>query len=135
MDFLHALVVGSVYLLGFVGKSSHFGMVEIVAVFLCDILVCMVQKYLVESNHHHQMINNLYDRVFVAYSYFIEKIGNFRYDPVEDVDNLGNLLSWLMYLEDSNSENIRRSACFSEEVDLFLMDSRNYNCVLQNCFS
>ena len=85
----------------------------------------MVQKYLVESNHHHQMICNLYDKVFVVYSYFVEKMGNFHYNPVEVVDNLGNLLNWLMYLGDSNSEKIRGSACFFEEVDLFLMDLRN----------
>ena len=44
MSFVYALVVDSAYLLDFVGKSSYFGMVEIVAVFVCDILVYMVQK-------------------------------------------------------------------------------------------
>ena len=34
-------------------------------------------------------------------------MGNFHYYPVEGVDFLGNLLNWSMYLEDSNSENIR----------------------------
>ena len=38
MGFVYAFDVGFVYLLGFVGKFSYFGMVEIVAVFVCDIL-------------------------------------------------------------------------------------------------
>ena len=53
------------------------------------------------------MINNLRNKVFVVYSYFVEKMGNFHYDPVEGVDYLGNLLNWSMYLEGSNNENIR----------------------------
>ena len=133
MVFVYVLVVDSVFLLSFVGKSSHFEMIEIVAVFVCNILECMVQKYLVESNHH-QMISNLYNKVFVAYSYFVEKMGNFHYNLMEGVDNLGSLLSWLMYWGDFNSENIRGSAFFFEEVDLIMRDLRNYSCVLQNCF-
>ena len=86
-------------------------MVEIVTVFVCKILVCMVQKCLVDDNHHHQMINNLINKVFVVYSWFVEKMDNFHYNPVEGVDNLGNLLNWSMYLGDSNSENIRGFAC------------------------
>ena len=105
------MVVDSVYLLDFVGKSSYFGMVEIVAVFLYNLLACMVQKSLVDDNHHLQMLNNLFNKMFVVYSYFVEKMGNFYYNPVEGVDNLGNLLNWSMYLEDSNSENIRGFAC------------------------
>ena len=66
----------------------------------------MVQKYLVDSNHH-QMISNLCYKVFVVYSYFVEKMGIFHYNPVEGVDYLENLLNWSMYLEDSNNENIR----------------------------
>ena len=34
-------------------------------------------------------------------------MGNFHYNPLEDVDFLKNLLKESMYLEDSNSENIR----------------------------
>ena len=89
------------------GKSSYFEMVEIVAVFVCDILVYMVQKCLVDDNHHHQMINNLCKNVFVVYFYFNEKMGNFHYNSVEGVEFLGKLLNWSMYLEDSNSENLR----------------------------
>ena len=53
------------------------------------------------------MISNLCNKVFAVYSYFVEKMGNFHYYPVEGVDFLRNLLNWLMYLEDSNNENIR----------------------------
>ena len=103
MGFVYALVVDFAYLLDFVGKSSYFGMVEMVAIFLCDILVFVGQKCLVDDNHDHQRIGNLCNKVFVVYSYFVEKMGNFHYDPVEGVDYLGNLLNWLMYLEDSNN--------------------------------
>ena len=82
-------------------------MVEIDAVFVCDILVYMVQKCLADNNHHHQMISSLCYKLFVVYSYFAEKMGNFHYNPVEGVDFLRNLLNWSMYLEDSNSENKR----------------------------
>ena len=56
-------------------------MIEVVAVFVCDIPVYMVQKYLVENNHYHQMIDNLYNKVFFFF-YFVEKMDNFHYDPV-----------------------------------------------------
>ena len=82
-------------------------MVEIFAVSVCDILEYMVQKYLVDSNHHHQMISNLCYNEFVVYYYFVEKMGNFHYNPVEGVDYLENLLNWSMYLDDSNNENTR----------------------------
>ena len=93
MGFVYALVVDSAYPLDFVGKFSYFGMVEIVAVSVCNILYYMMQKYLVDSNHHHQMISNLFHKVFVFYSYFVEKMGNFHYNPVESVDYLKNLLN------------------------------------------
>ena len=38
MGFVYALVIDSVYPLDFVGEFSYFGMVEIVAVSVCDIL-------------------------------------------------------------------------------------------------
>ena len=82
-------------------------MVEIVAVFVCNIILYMVQKFLVDDNHHHQVINKLCNKVFVVYFYFVEKMGNFHYNHVEGVDFPGNLLNWSMYLEDFNSENIR----------------------------
>ena len=96
MGFVYALVVGSAYLLNFVGKFSCFGMVEMVAIFVCNILVYMVQKCLVDNNHHHQMIRNLCNKVIVVYSYFVEKMGNFHYDPVKVLDYLENLLNWSM---------------------------------------
>ena len=105
MSFVYALVVDSAYLLDFVGKPSYFGMVEIVAVFVCDSLVYMVQKCLVDDNHQHQMISNMCNNVFVVYSYFVYSY--FHYNPAEGVDYLENLLNWSMYLEDSNNENIR----------------------------
>ena len=79
------MVVDSAYLLDFVSKSSYFGMVEIVAVFVCNILVYMVQKRLVVNNHH-RVISNPYDEVLVFFFYFVERMGNFHYDPVEDVN-------------------------------------------------
>ena len=83
------MVVDFVYQLGFVSKFLHFGMLEFVEVFVCDILVCMVQKYLVEINHHHQMIKSLCNRVFVAHSFFVEQMDSFRYDLAEDVNSRG----------------------------------------------
>ena len=100
---VYALVVDSVYLFDFVGKLSYFGMAEIVVVFVCDILVYTVQKYRFENSHHHLMINSLNNRVFVAYFYFVGKMGNFHCDLVEGVNYFENLLNWLVYLGDSNS--------------------------------
>ena len=54
----------------------------------------MVQKYVVDDNHRHQMINSLCYMVYVVYFYFVEKMGNFHYNPVEGVDYLENLLNW-----------------------------------------
>ena len=128
-------MVGSfVYQLGFVGKSLQFEMLEFVEVFVCDILVYMVQKYLVDNNRHHRMINSLYNRVFVVYFYFVEKLDSFRYDPVRDVDGLGSLLSLLMYLGNSIFLKLNDLAYFFEEDELFVMDLRNYYCLLVNVF-
>ena len=82
MYFVYAFVVYFVHLLGFVGKFLYFEMVEIVAVFVCDILYYMVQKYLVGDNHLHRMINSLYYMVYVGYFCFVERMGNFQYIPV-----------------------------------------------------
>ena len=75
------VVVGSEYLVGFQEKLFY---IECVVVFVYDTLVCMVQKYLV--NDHHRWIHNPYGEVFVVNFYFVEKMDNFHYDPVEDVD-------------------------------------------------
>ena len=82
------------------------------------------------------MISNFCYKVFVVYSYFVEKMDNFHYIPVEGVDYLGNLLNWSMSLEDSNNENIRGLSFvyFFGGVDLFLIDVHNYSCVLKRCF-
>ena len=79
-------------------------MYKVFALLVCDILGYTVQKYLVVNNHH-QMINNLYDEVLAFYFYFAERMGNFHYDPVEDVSLFKNLLSWLLLLGCPNSEN------------------------------
>ena len=76
------MVANFVYQLGFVDKSLHFGMLDFVEVFVCNVLVYMVQKYLVENNHHHRMLS-LCNRAIVVYFYFVEKKSSFRYDPVE----------------------------------------------------
>ena len=83
MSLAYVLVVDFGYLLGFQEKLSY--MIEVVVTFVCDIPVYMVQKNLVVSNHH-QMIDNPYDEVFAFYFYFVEKMDNFHYDPVEDVN-------------------------------------------------
>ena len=49
------------------GKFSCFEMLDVVEVFVHDILVYMVQKYLVDNIRHHLMIKSLYNRVFVVY--------------------------------------------------------------------
>ena len=58
-----------------------------------------------------QMISSLCNKEFVVHSCFVEKMGNFHYNPVEGMDNLANLLNWSKYLEDSKSENMRGFAC------------------------
>ena len=88
LSFVYALVVDVAYLLDFVGKSLYFVMVGIVEVFVIDIPVYMVQKCLVDDNHHRQMISNLCKKVFAFYSYFVEKMSNFHYYPVEGGDFL-----------------------------------------------
>ena len=74
--------------------------------------------------------------VYVVYIYFVEKMGNFHYNPVEGVDYLENLLNWSMSLGDSNNGNLRGLifVYFIGRVDLFLIGVHNYNCVLQKCF-
>ena len=61
-------------------------------------------------------------------------MGKFRYDPAEDVNSLGSLLSLLMCLGESSFEKIYDFSYSFEGVELFLMGLRKYNCVLQNYF-
>ena len=42
----------------------------------------MVQRYLVGDSRLHQMINSLYYMVYIGYFYFVERMGNFHYNPV-----------------------------------------------------
>ena len=101
MDFASGTVGSFVYQLGFVGNFLHSEMFEFVGVSVYDFLGYMVQKYLVGNNHHHRMINCLYSRVYAVHFYFVGKMGNFHYDRVGNMDDLGSLLGFVMYLEDS----------------------------------
>ena len=83
MDLAYVLVVDFVYLLGL--EKKFYYMYEVVAILVCDVLGYMVQKCLVVINPH-QMINNPYDEVLAFHLYFVERMGNFHYDPVEDVN-------------------------------------------------
>ena len=82
MDFAFVLVVDFVYLLDL--EKKFYDMYQVFALLVRDILEYTVQKYLVVNNHH-QMISSPYD-VLAFYFYFVEKMGNFHYDPVEDVN-------------------------------------------------
>ena len=66
------MVADFVYQLSFVAKSLCFEMLAFLEVFVHDTFMYMVQKYLVDSNRHHLMINSwMYNRVFVVYFYFV----------------------------------------------------------------
>ena len=92
------------------GDILCFGMLDFVEVFVHDILVYMVQKYLVG------------------------KMDNFHSDLMRDVDSHENLLNLLMYLENFIFVKINDFAYLFGEDELFVMDLHNYNCVLQNYF-
>ena len=62
-------------------------MYTVSALLVHDILEYMVQIYLVVNNHR-QRINNPFDEVLAFYFYSVERMGNFHYDPVEDVNSL-----------------------------------------------
>ena len=83
MGFAFVLVVDFVYLLGV--EKKLYDMYVVSALFVHDILECMVQIYLVVNNHH-QRIDNPFDEVLVFYFYSVERMGNFHYNPVEDVN-------------------------------------------------
>ena len=90
MGFVAELIVDFVYLL--VVEKKFYDM-YVVSVFLVhDILDYRVQIYLVVRNHHLR-ISNPFDKMFVFYFYFVEKMDSFHYDPVEDVNLFGNLLN------------------------------------------
>ena len=79
---MFVLVVDFVYLSG---VEKKFYDMYVVSVFLVhDILGYMVQIYLVVNNHH-QRISNPFNEVLVFYFYSVERMGNFHYNPVEDV--------------------------------------------------
>ena len=101
MGFVAELVVDVVYLLV---VEKKFYDLYVVSVFLVhDILDYMVQIYLVVRNHHLR-ISNPYDKMSVFYFYFVEKMDNFHYDPVEDVNLFENLLSYVVPLSYPNFE-------------------------------
>ena len=90
MGFVAEFVVDFVYL-SVVEKKFYD--LYVVSVFLVhDILDYRVQIYLVVRNHHLR-ISNPFDKMFVFYFYFAGEMGNFHYDPVEDVNLFGNLLN------------------------------------------
>ena len=118
------------------GDILNFEKLDFVEVFVYDILLCMVQKYLVDNNRHHLMINSLmFDMVFVVYSYFVGKMDNFHCDIERDVDSHESLLILLMSLENSTFVKINDFAFVYGEDELFSMDLHNYNCVLRNTSS
>ena len=83
MGFAFVLVVDFVYLLDV--EKKFYDMYVVFALLVHDILEYMVQIYLAVNNHH-QRIDNPYDEVLAFYSYFVERMGNFHYDSVEDVN-------------------------------------------------
>ena len=58
LGFSFAMVGDFVYSLSFVEKNLCFWMLDLIEVVLHGVLVYMVQKYLVDDNHHHLMIDN-----------------------------------------------------------------------------
>ena len=135
VDFVCSSVDSFVYWLNFVGDILYFEILDFVEVFVYDTLLCMVQKYLVDNNLHHLMINNLMcDMVFVVYSYFVGKMDNFHYDLERDMESHGNLLNLMMLLENLNFVKKIDFAYVFGEDELFLMGLHNYNCVLRNYF-
>ena len=71
------------YLLGV--EKKFYDLYVVSVFFVHDIFDCMVQIYLVVNNHH-QRIDNPFDEVLVFYFYSVERMGNFHYDPVENVN-------------------------------------------------
>ena len=115
------------------GDVLFFEILDFVEVFVYDVLLCMVQKYLVDNNRHRLMINSLMCvMVFVVNSYFVEKMDIFHWDLEMDMDSHENLLNLLMSWENSTSVKIDNFAFVYGEDELFSMDVHNYNCVLRN---
>ena len=115
------------------GDILYFEILDFVEVFVYDILLCMVKKYLADDIRHHLMINNLMcDMVFVVFSYFVGKMGNSHYNLERAVDNHGNLLNLLMTLKNSTFAKIKDVAYVYGEDELFSMGLHNYNCALRN---
>ena len=83
LGFAFVLVVDFVYLLDV--EKKFYDTYMVFALLVRDIPGYTVQKYLVVNNHH-QKISNPYDEVLAFYFYFVERMGNFHYDPVEDVN-------------------------------------------------
>ena len=116
------------------GDILYFEILDFVEVFVYDILLCMVQKYLVD-NYRYLMVNSLMcDMVFVVYFNFVEKMDNFHCDLERDVDSHENLLNMLMSWKSSTFVKIGNFAFVYEEDELFSMDVHTYNCVLRNYF-
>ena len=87
-------------------KNLYFEMLDLVEVVLHSFLVYMGQKYLIDNNHHHLMIDNkVYNKVyyvylgFVHYFYSVEKMDNFHFGLVNCVGSHGNLLKLFLVAE------------------------------------
>ena len=83
MGFAFVLVVDLVYLLDV--EKKFYDMYVVSALLVPDILEYMVQIYLVVNNNR-QRINNPFDEVLAFCFYSVKRMGNFHYDPVEDVN-------------------------------------------------
>ena len=125
---MFVLVVDFVYLS--VVEKKFYDMYVVFVFLVHDILGYMVQIYLV-ANNHHLRISNPIDEMHVSYFHFVERMGNFHYDPVEDVNLFENLLNWLVPLNYPNIEILCYYYDFFVGDSLFLMDVCNYHCVLQ----
>ena len=90
MGFVAELVVDFVYLS--VVEKKFYDLYVVSVLLVHDILDYMVQIYLVVKNHHLR-ISNPFDKMFVFYFYFVEKMDSFHYDPVKDVNLFKNLLN------------------------------------------
>ena len=84
-------------------KNLFFGLLDLVEVVLHGILVYMVQKYLVDNNHHHLMTDDyVYNKVycvylgFVHHFYSVGKMNNFHFGLVNCVGSHENLLKLLL---------------------------------------
>ena len=90
MGFVAELVVDFVYLS--IVEKKFYDLYVVSVLLVHDILDYTVQIYLVVKNHNLR-ISNPFDKMFVFYFYFVEKMDSFHYDPVKDVNLFESLLN------------------------------------------